>query len=97
MANRRMRDAHPSQHQGYDGMTRTRKILGVGGGLLAGIVVYYALMALLMFLVSDVLEISVSTADLRSLVIVVVVKLAPLIGAMLTMAWILEVSRRSAK
>jgi len=92
-----MRDAHPSQHQGYDSMTRTRKILGVGGGLLAGIVVYYTLMALLAFMVSEVFNINISTADRRSLVILVILKLAPLIGAMLTMAWILEVSRRTAK
>ncbi len=75
---------------------KMRRTLSVVGGLLAGIVVYYGVGFLLVFLVTDVLGISVSSADFRSLVIIVIWKVVPLIWAMLTAVLIMHVSRRKA-
>lgn len=74
-----------------------RKYVVLVGGLFAGVAVYYGLMALLVFFVSDVLQISISTADRQSLVILVILKLVPLVGAMLTVVLIIHALRRKEK
>ena len=71
-------------------MPTKRKLVGLISGIAAGIVVYYGLMWLLVWLVSDVFGISISTADGQSLFILVVLKLVPLACAMLTAILIVQ-------
>lgn len=67
--------------------SRTKKTLIVIGAGLAGIITYYTLMGLLVYLLTDVLGISVSPAD-GSLVVLIIIKITPLICAMLAFALI---------
>ena len=69
----------------------TRKTLVTVVGLIAGMVIYYLFAALLVFLVSNVLHWSISTADLRGLFLFAFCKIVPLISAMLTVLFIVAV------
>ena len=72
---------------------RTKRVLLVIGALLAGVIIYYTLMGLLVYLVTDLWNISVSPAD-GSLVVLVMLKIIPLICAMLAFAMIMQVGWR---
>lgn len=65
-----------------------KKFLRIGGGFAAGVVVCYGVLALISVVVRDVLQIGVSTADRRSLFILVIIKTVPLVSAMATALWI---------
>jgi hypothetical protein len=69
-------------------MLSKRKTLPLVGALLSGIVVYYGLVWFIAFLVDHVFHISISSADARSLFIMVIWKLVPLACAMLTAVFI---------
>jgi hypothetical protein len=68
-------------------MFRTKQALLMIGAALAGIITYYVLMGLLVYLLTDVLSISVSPAD-GSLVVLIIIKIVPLICAMVVFALI---------
>lgn len=65
-----------------------KKFLRIGSGFAAGVVVCYGVLALISFAVHDVLQIGVSTADRRSLLILVIIITVLLVSAMATALWI---------
>ena len=61
--------------------------------LLLGIVMYYTSTWIFVWFVMDVLDIAVSTADFRSLVVMVAWKLIPLLLAFILVAWLWSKTR----
>ena len=68
-----------------------RKVLVTVVALIAGMVIYYAFAAVIVFLVFNVLHWSISTADLRGIFLFAICKIVPLIAAMLTVLFIVAV------
>ncbi len=61
----------------------SRRFVAILAAVIAGVAVYYLLLFALTFVIFNVLGMSVSTADLRSLFIFALVKLLPLACAIL--------------
>jgi hypothetical protein len=67
------------------------------GAVLGGLAVYYGTTAILVYVVLEVLQLSVSTADLTSLAVIVIVRLVPLICAILTAVFVMHSSREKPR
>jgi hypothetical protein len=71
-----------------------RSALTLLAALATGVTVFFGLTWLLVFLVLDVFAIGISSADFRSLVLLVILRLVPLICALLAAVFVAQRLRR---